>query len=182
MRQFRMAAAVALVFACSVGPTTSHLRLHLTDAPGPDIESAVVWISGAFLVPGDESGPVVVTDEAQEFDLLLLQDGVTALLGDATVPASRYSQLRLVVDSARLTLAGELTFDDGTNTKLLKVPSGSESGIKVSFPGQLDLTEDAEVVVDFDVASNFVFQGPSDGPYRVLFTPHLKGSVQPSQP
>ena len=182
MRLFRIAAALSLVLACSVGPTTSHVRLHLTDAPGPEVESAVVWISSAFLVPGDEEGPVVVTDEPQEFDLLLLQDGVTALLGDATVPASRYSQLRLVVDSARLTLAAGVTFEDGTNTKLLQVPSGSQSGIKVSFPGQLDLTEDAEVVVDFDVASNFVFQGPSSGPYRVLFTPTLKGSVQPSQP
>lgn len=179
MRLLRITTALSLVLACSMEPRTSHVRLHLTDAPGPDLESAVVWISGAFLVPGDEAGPVVVTDEAQEFDLLLLQDGVTALLGDATVPASRYAQLRLVVDSARLTLVAGVTFDDGTNTKLFKVPSGS---IKVSFPGQLDLTEDAEVVVDFDVASNFVFQGPSSGPYRVLFTPTLKGSVQPSQP
>ena len=182
MKQFCIAAALSLVLACSVEPTTSHVRLHLTDAPGPEVESAVVWISGAFLVPGDEDGPIVVTDEAQEFDLLLLQDGVTALLGDATVPAARYSQLRLVVDSARLTLVDGATFEDGTDTKLLKVPSGDRSGIKVSFPGQLDLTTDAEVVVDFDVAANFVFQGPSGGPFGVLFTPQLKGSVQPSQP
>ena len=89
MKLFRIVAALSLVLACSVEPSTSHVRLHLTDAPGPEVESALVWISGAFLVPGDEGGPVVVTDEPQEFDLLLLQDGVTALLGDATVPASR---------------------------------------------------------------------------------------------
>ena len=164
------------------GSTMSRVRLHLTDGPDPAIESAVVWISSAFLIPGADSQPVVLTDEQQEYDLLQLQNGVTALLGDSLVPAGQYSQLRLVVDSARLTLAAGVTFDDGSSTKSLKVPSGSESGIKVSFPGQLDLTDSSEVVVDFDVAKNFVFQGPPSGPKSVLFTPHLKGSVLPSQP
>ena len=178
--------AVTTVLACNTvpgpSPTMSRVRLYLTDAPDPAIESAVVWISRAYLVPGADSQPVVLTDEPQEYDLLQLQNGVTALLGDSTVPAGTYSQLRLVVDSARLTLAAGVTFNDGSSTKSLKVPSGSESGIKVSFPGQLDLTDSAAVVVDFDVATNFVFQGPPSGPKSVLFTPHLKGSVQPSQP
>jgi len=189
MRAAAWMAAIA-VLACDTvpganvvaGSTMSRVRLHLTDAPDPAIESAVVWISSAFLIPGADSQPVILTDEQQEYDLLQLQNGVTALLGDSTVPAGTYSQLRLVVDSARLTLAAGVTFDDGSSTKSLKVPSGSESGIKVSFPGQLDLTDSAEVVVDFDVAKNFVFQGPPSGPKSVLFTPHLKGSVQPSQP
>ena len=188
----RVAAWIAaiVVLACNTVPSTvsdpsttmSRVRLHLTDAPDPAIESAVVWISSAFLIPGADSQPVVLTDEQQEYDLLQLQNGVTALLGDSVVPAGRYSQLRLIVDSARLTLAAGVTFDDGSSTKSLKVPSGSESGITVSFPGQLDLTDSAEVVVDFDVAKNFVFQGPPSGPKSVLFTPHLKGSVLPSQP
>jgi uncharacterized protein DUF4382 len=183
MRAVAWMGAIA-VLACNTvpGPTMSRVRLHLTDAPDPAIESAVVWISRAYMIPGEDGQPVVLTDEPQEYDLLQLQNGVTALLGDATVPAGRYAQLRLVVDSARLTLAAGVTFDDGSSTKSLKVPSGSASGIKVSFPGTLDLTEDAEVVVDFDVAENFVFQGPPAGPKSVLFTPHLRGSVQPSQP
>jgi hypothetical protein len=36
-----------------------------------------------------------VTDEPQEYDLLDLQNGVTALLGEATVAAGPYAQLRL---------------------------------------------------------------------------------------
>jgi hypothetical protein len=172
--------------ACEMPPGSaseqSRIRLLLTDAPGPDIESAVVWISRAYLVPGEEGEAVVVTDEPQEHDLLLLQNGVTALLGDASVPAGTYAQLRLVVDSARLTLADGFTFDDGSTTKSLRVPSGAQTGIKVNFAGGLDLTGDVDVVVDFDVAQNFVFQGPPQGPYRVLFTPHLKGSAEPLQP
>ena len=187
MTWLRWSAAAVLLMGCNIGSdlnsATSRVRLHLTDAPAPDIESAMVWISSAYLTPGSDSGSrVVVTDEPQEYDLLELQDGVTALLGDADVPAGEYAQLRLVVDSARLTLAAGFTFADGSTTKSLKVPSGGQSGIKVSFPGQLNLTEDTDVVIDFDVATNFVFQGPPAGPFGVLFTPHLKGSVQPLQP
>lgn len=179
-------AGLLIIAACEglpgSGPATSRVRLLLTDAPGPGIESAEVWVSRAYLVPGDSGGSVVITDEPQQFDLLELQNGVTALLGDATVPAGTYAQLRLIVDSARLTLVDGATFADGSSTKTLTVPSGSESGIKVNFAGGLDLTADANLVVDFDVADNFVFQGPPAGPFRVLFTPHLKGSAQPPQP
>ena len=191
MTWLRWSAAAVLLMGCNIGSDlnsgTSRVRLQLTDAPAPNIESAMVWISRAYLIAGSDSGSdstgrVVVTDEPQEYDLLELQDGVTALLGDADVPAAEYSQLRLVVDSARLTLAAGFTFADGSTTKSLKVPSGSQSGIKVSFPGKLDLTGDTDVVVDFDVAENFVFQGPPAAPHDVKFTPHLKGSVQPLQP
>ncbi len=181
-----LVAGLALFAACEMPPGSasqySRIRLLLTDAPGPEIESAVVWISRAYLVPGEEGEAVVVTDEPQEYDLLDLQNGVTALLGEATVAAGPYAQLRLVVDSARLTLANGATFQDGSSARTLKVPSGHESGIKVIFPGGLELTEDVDVVVDFDVAKNFVFQGPPTRPMSVLFTPVLKGTAQPSQP
>ena len=188
MTWLRWSAAAVLLMGCNIGSdlnsATSRVRLHLTDAPAPNIESAMVWISSAYLIPGPDSGSnkVIVSNEPQEYDLLELQDGVTALLGDADIPAAEYSQLRLVVDSARLTLAAGFTFADGSTTKSLKVPSGGQTGIKVSFPDKLDLTGDADVVVDFDVAENFVFQGPPAAPHGVLFTPHLKGSVQPLQP
>jgi len=178
------AASVTLLLLAACGPTgagpgLSRVRLHLTDAPGPGIASAQVWVSRAYLVPGTDGEQVVLSSEPNEYDLLTLQNGVTALVGEATIPAGDYSQLRLVVDSARLTLADDAKFADGAATRTLKVPSGSQSGIKVSFPGKLSITEDAtDLVVDFDVAENFVFQGPSAGPFSVLFTPHLKGSTR----
>lgn len=179
MKSLVLAAALTALLGCqAAGPAYSRVRLHLTDAPAPNIESAVVYISRAYLVPGDSGNGVDVSTTAQSYDLLTLQNGVTTLIGDATVPAARYAQLRLVVDSARLTLAAGSTFDDGSNTALLTVPSGARTGIKVSFPGTLDLTQNADVVVDFDVAQNFVFNGPSTGPFRVLFTPTLKGTAQ----
>jgi hypothetical protein len=160
--------ALAGCSASTSSPSTSRVRLRLTDAPGPGIASARVWISRA--------------SDPQEYDLLTLQDGVTALLGDATVPSGDYAQLRLVVDSARLTLEDGSSFADGSATRTLKVPSGSQTGIKVNFAGGLHITDDTDLLIDFSVTDNFVFQGPPTRPMAVLFTPHLKGSSSPAQP
>lgn len=175
-----MVAGLAFLTGCEAlsSPGTARVRLLLTDAPGPDIESALVWISRAYLVPGENGAAVTVTDEPQEYDLLQLQHGVTALLGEADVAAGPYAQLRLVVDSARLTLAAGATFEDGSSQRTLKVPSGHETGIKVVFPGGLALNGDVDLVVDFDVQQNFIFQGPPTRPHSVLFTPVLKGTAQ----
>ena len=106
----RWSACAALVVACNVGSDlnsdTSRIRLRLTDAPGPDIESAVVWISRAYLVSGgdstsdststDSSSRVVVTDEPQEYDL---QPGQAVFLPAQTHSASNpgKSVVKLVV-------------------------------------------------------------------------------------
>jgi Domain of unknown function (DUF4382) len=178
-------AAIALtgLIACDgTGPQLAPVSLYLTDAPADQIASARVWISRAYLIPGsDEDGGngFTITDDPQEYDLLALQNGVTALLGNDLIPVGDYSQLRLVVDSARITLVDGVTFADGSSTRSLKVPSGSRSGIKVGFSGRLHVDPaGAAIVVDFPVAENFVFQGSAGAPKDVLFTPTLRGTVQ----
>jgi hypothetical protein len=172
------AAAVALtgLLACdTTGPQLARVSLYLTDAPSDQIASARVWISRAYLVPGG----FTITDAQQDHDLLELQNGVTALLGSDLIPVGDYSQLRLVVDSARVTLVDGATFADGSSTRTLKVPSGSQSGIKVTFSGRVHVDPaGANIVVDFPVGENFVFQGPDSNPHGMLFTPTLHGTVQ----
>ena len=88
-------------------------------------------------------------------------------------------QLRFVVDSARVTLVAGKTFSDGTNSKTMKTPSAQQSGIKVNFSGPVNVTPGQTIlVVDFDVARNFVFTGPSASPTGVLFKPVLHASVR----
>ncbi len=183
---FLTVAAVALsgLAACDgTGPQLARVRLYLTDAPSDQIASARVWISRAYLVPGNDDGDgpgFTITDDPQEYDLLELQNGVTALLGDDLIPVGDYAQLRLVVDSAKISLVEGATFADGSSTRTLKVPSGMQSGIKVLFAGKVHVDPaGTDLVVDFDVTQNFTFQGaPGSPPTGVLFTPLLKGSVQ----
>ena len=172
-----------LVACDGTGPQLARVNLYLTDAPSDQIASAQVWISRVYLVPGEASEDgkpgITISDEPQEYELLDLQNGVTALLGSSLIPVGDYNQLRLVVDSAKISLVAGATFADGSSARTLKVPSGSQSGIKVHCAGGIHVDPaGADIVVDFDVARNFTFQGPSEAPRSVSFTPSLHGTVQ----
>ena len=187
-RSFLSLSTVVLtgLIACQgTGLQFAPVKLYLMDAPSDQIASAQVWISRAYLVGGGESDTdaakpgFTITDTPQQYDLLQLQNGVTALLGSDLIPVGDYAQLRLVVDSAKVTLVDGATFADGSSSRTLKVPSGAQSGIKVVFAGPLHIDPaGAAIVVDFPVGENFVFQGPSASPLGVLFTPTLHGTVQ----
>ena len=167
---------VSTLVACQGGgPQMGHVSVRLTDAPLAGVASAMVWVSQVYLVPGK----FVISSTPVSYDLLDLQSGVTASLGDANIPVGDYEQLRLVVDSAVLTLADGSTFSDGSSTKTLKVPSGMQTGIKVNFGGPIHVAPgETDLVVDFDVSRNFVFLGMSSHPTGVLFKPVLHGSTQ----
>jgi hypothetical protein len=140
-----------------------------------------VWISKVYLIGGaDTNGTRFTIDGTpMSFDLLSLQGGVTAALGTNTIPVGDYTQLRLLVDSASLTLKSPMTFSDGSTTKTVKVPSGMQTGIKVNFDGALNIVPGRQVlVVEFDASRNFVFTGPPTLPIGVLFTPVLHATVQ----
>jgi hypothetical protein len=164
--------AVALFLAaCSTDPSeTGRLTLVLTDAPAPELDSARIYVSRSYVIGA--GGEVTITDTAAVYELLDLQNGVTALLGSQDLTAGDYSQLRLVVDSARAVLTPPLTFSDGSSGADLKTPSGGTSGIKVNFSGPIQVVPGETVlVVDFDVARSFVLQGPATNPNGISFKP-----------
>jgi hypothetical protein len=185
-----LATAAALVTGACDSPTaggSARVSVLLTDAPHEYLDAAVVDIGRIELVRA--GGPaVVIATEGGTFDLLDLQNGVTALLGEATMEPGRFVQLRLVVTAAELTLKAPYTFMDGTTTKSLAVPSGFQSGIKVNLSSADATSAGVEIrpgetilVVDFDVSQNFVMQGKPTAEDKVsgfLFTPLLRAVVR----
>lgn len=185
-------AVLAFASACDSNPSASEdaafVRILLTDAPVDYLEEAWVQISRVYLIPGEEDpeeGPPFVDlfndpDNPLEYDLLTLQDGVTAdLTGDVEVPAGQFNQLRMVVSHAEVTLREGYEFRDGGRTRPLFVPSGAQTGIKVNLLDPIT-TEGGTIniiLVDFDVNQNFVIQGNPDsaaGIQGILFTPMLR--------
>jgi len=144
------------------------LQLYLTDAPSDFMDSAEVTISRAYLMPGR----VDLLDPSADpllFDLLELQDGIQALLSDSLLPPATYNQLRLVVDSAEITLAEPYRYDDGSTTKAIRIGSGRQTGIKVALDEPIEAAEGTVtmMVVDFDVNESFVMQGDPAGPQGI---------------
>lgn len=162
--------------------TTGRLTVLLTDSPpAVDVQSATVWVSQVYLIGGNDTvGPRVdIPTTPQEYNLLALQGGVTALLGSSTIPAGDYTQLRLVVDSAKITLGGGVTFVNGESSASLTVPSGMQTGIKVNLQGALHIAPGETVlVVDFSVAQSFALTGPAAAPTGALFHPVLHATVE----
>jgi hypothetical protein len=186
IRGFLALAGAALAAAgcsdSSTGATTGQLVVRVTDAPGAEIDAATAWISKVYLIAGADSVhgriDVATFSPAQAFDLTTLRGGVTALLGSATIPVGDYSQIRLVVDSARVTLKAPLLFVGGSASVTLQTPSAMRTGIKVNLGGPVHVASGQTVlVVDFDVSRNFVLTGPLNAPTGMLFTPVLHGTT-----
>ena len=141
------------------------LRVELTDAPLDDVMEARVTIERLELL-GDDGDVITLSDDDMEFNLLELRNGLTAELADVEVPEGDYSQLRILIDEE-----ATLVFSDGSE-EILKVPSGSQTGIKVLFPSfTISSENDVVLTVDFDAARSFVQSGGSG---KYIFKPVLK--------
>jgi hypothetical protein len=165
----------------------AQVTVLLTDAPVDYIAEAWVDIGAVQLVPADgDEGIITLSEDGTDgpVNLLELQDAATAMLADAEIEAGSYSQLRLIVESASVTLADDWTFNDGSNEKDLFVPSGAQTGIKLLLTSGEDDEGPLEIppgelvlVVDFDVSESFVIQGNPETPagiHGMLFKPTLR--------
>jgi hypothetical protein len=116
------------------------IAVLLTDAPG-DFESVWVEISRVE-IESAETGWLALVEEPQMFDLLTLQNGVTAALGDAVLAPGLYGQLRLIVDSASVVVAGV--------ESPLTIASGAETGIKIPLAQQIEDNMTYSLTLDYD--------------------------------
>lgn len=166
---------VALACQSTTGPAEGkgQLTVLLTDAPFPFelVSEANVTISRVDVVT--RAGIETIMEEEATFNLLDLQDGVTAILAQDDVTAGNIAQIRLIVTVASVVLVDGTTFD-------LTVPSGAQTGIKVLLPpGFLQVEEggQASVTLDFDVSDSFIVQGNPDTPAGIrgfIFKPVVK--------
>jgi hypothetical protein len=103
------------------------------------------------------------------FNLLDLQNGVSAALGSATLTTGTYRMMRFVIDPDK----SSITLTDGTvltkgSAPGINFPSAAQSGIKVNFtqPLVISANDTTTATADFDAAQSFVLRGStimSDG-------------------
>lgn len=177
-RTLVLAGVAILAAACSDDSTGSSnnatVQIQLTDATKDYLQSAEVWISRVYL-QGGPGNPADTADASTSgrtdlfnkpaspfhVDLLTLSAGTIKNLTDSVkVPAGSYSQLRIVVDSSKVTLKSPWKFDDGTTTRSIKIPSGSTSGVKVKLNSSLTAADGkaTTLLADFNVDQSFNVQ------------------------
>lgn len=170
--------AMGLIVGCSqtddsdfeTEPGNGYVVIKLTDAPFPadlvaEANVTIDWVQMLAYTADNEEGEgemngadsanvMFEMEEAVTFNLLDLNNGVTAILGEKEIPANNYSQIRLHIIDANILLKDGTEYD-------LKVPSGNTSGLKIKMDPYLTLEDGgyAEVLLDFDVSRSFVVRG-----------------------
>ena len=152
-------AAVACYQDDTVRPAgAAPIAVLLTDAPFPfdSVGSVNIYISrieASTTVDTSASDWVVVAAPKRRFDLLTLQQGVTALIGQSDLGAGQYAAIRMTID---------------VDSSSIRYKDGSEAVVNWPFPGQGELPlyalveaplavslSGGEIVIDFDVGRSF---------------------------
>lgn len=186
-----LACGLAALSACGSGGspalaptgTDGHATIYLTDAPFPfdAITRVDVHVVRIELSPQADTsaGPpqwITVATPDRTFNLLDFQNGTTALLGDAQIPAGQYAAVRVTIDPARSSLT------DASGHVLSGTTAPAGPGIdwngaagqamlyaQVEEPMAVD-ERGQDIVIDFDVGRSFQY----DGGDRFTFIPWLR--------
>lgn len=160
-------AALSLTAACDESPAaqnsgTVNAKVRLTDAPFPfdrvtRVDVHIVSVDAtenADTTVGSVDWTNIAAPRAT-FNLLALQRGVTAIVGEGAIPAGRYSAVRLVIDTEQ----SSITLSDRTRATV-QWPVLGELALHALVQDALaSYAPDTEmnVVIDFDVGRSFQF-------------------------
>src|SRR5436190_5651144 len=140
------------------------ITVRLTDAPFPydslhGVTIYVVRIEASTAQDSSGGDPwAVITEPRKSFDLLALQQGTTALLGEGEMPAGRYHRVRMTIDTS----LSSITWNDAAQTPA-HVNWYGQSSIYASVEYPVDVpTEGADIVLDFDVGRSFLYNFSSN--------------------
>lgn len=159
IRRVSVGVLAALLAACGgsdSSPRTGQMSVQVTDAPVDAAEQVVVRFTGISFKPADDAPVVVTFITPRDIDLLALAGGDAApLISNLTVPAGAYEWMRLHVDADFDTVYDSYIQIDGSQYEL-RVPSGSESGLKLNGGFVVPQGGVASYTLDFDLRKSVV--------------------------
>jgi uncharacterized protein DUF4382/Big-like domain-containing protein len=149
----------------SIGPGSVRpiAKVLLTDAPFPydSVASVNVYVvSVAASTDPDTTGDAAwetIAEPGKLFDLLSLQQGTTALLGEGQLSGRLYRAIRVIIDAD----ASSLLWKNGTEAHVnWPFPGSGRIALHTQVEEPLALITDAsqvEIVIDWDVGRSFLY-------------------------
>jgi hypothetical protein len=176
-----LAAALVAGGGCYEGETTFPrqplARVLLTDAPFPydSVESVnvfVVRVEASTDWVGPDSGEwVLIAEPKQSFNLLTLERGTTAFLGEKELPAGQYHMIRMTIDTS----LSSIVWGSGTE-RIVNWQNhwqSNEMPLYASVEYPVDVPpEGADIVIDFDLGRSFLYDFYGSGEFT--FIPQLR--------
>jgi len=165
---------------CTKENETAKVTFYLTDAPAAYQQVNIDLKAIKIIANSDSSETTLELERVGIYDLLDFSNGLDTVLASIELPVGKISQIRLILgDNNSLVINGE-TFD-------LKVPSGSESGLKLKINETIVAGGDYHFVMDFDASRSVKKNGnnkyilkPVIRMFSKTETGAIKGSVTPA--
>ncbi len=157
-------AMMLFAMGCSTSPdaSTGFLEVRMFDAPD-NYEQVNVFVERVEMNRADSGeGWEVVSEPEQQYDLLELTNGNFEVIADAELETGTYNQIRLILsrENNNVVIDGE--------EHSLKIPSGSETGIKLNVNAEILEGIRYVLLLDFDVNRSVVRTGQAPVPGFIL--------------
>ena len=136
------------------------LKMYMVDSPST-LDSVIICVTSVEVHKSGSdstSGWFVINDSTRYFDLLLLTNGASAVLGDTSLAPGQYTQIRLIIGE------GSYVIDQGVKHDL-EIPSGSQTGLKLTHQFTIEAGKLYELILDFNVEKSIIITG--NGKYKL---------------
>lgn len=141
--------------------TLGTLAVSMTDAPACGFDAVNVTVSKVRVHRSEGASELdtgwtdITVNPAKKINLLNLTNGVLEALGQTSLEAGRYTQLRLVLDGNGNTVVPSA----GKTEQPLETPSAIQGGIKLVGNFEVTAGQKTDVVLDFDACKSVLSRG-----------------------
>jgi hypothetical protein len=132
--------------------STGTLSIMVTDAAVDNVSEVWVEFAGVTLKPQAGDAIVVDFDMPTRINLIELQNGRSeALLHNKQVPVGPYNWIRLAVNAEFDNVFDSYAMLDNGNQVELRVPSGSQTGLKLVSGFTVTANQSTNIMLDWDL-------------------------------
>lgn len=170
-----IAGMLLFITGCGTNSDTNmgSMEVRLHDAPIDSADAVNVNIERVEINrEGSEEGWTTISEPQQTYNLLDLTNGAYAVLGDTTLEAGTYQQIRLILsDTGHNIVIDGKTYD-------MKVPSGPQTGVKLNVNAEIQEDITYTLLLDFDAGRSVVEAGQNNPAVSYLLKPVIRATNQ----
>ncbi|QOL50081.1 DUF4382 domain-containing protein [Massilia litorea] len=148
--------------------TMGTLNVAMTDAPACGFDAVNVTVVKVRVNKSSTAGETdsgwtdITLASPKKVNLLNLTNGVLETLGQTSLEAGQYNQIRLVLDANTSGTANTVLVTGAKAEQPLETPSAVQSGIKLNGSFTVEAGARSDVVIDFDACKSVVARGKTN--------------------
>ncbi len=150
------------------GPAAGTVTLALTDASIDELDALTVTIESATLIGEPGQVPIPLPGGTPITRNLLDLDGINEILTTASVPAGRYSKLRLQISDATVTWPGGLT--EPVTEPVTIVADGK---VDLNVQGAIEITDGGATTIQLDFSAEDSLKLTETGDGKLILRPQI---------